>query len=222
VVFVGQMLIGRYPPLLENNELIPIIVGELNEEVCEVHVFKEPLFGMLVVSVAWVTDKGLVLIVERFGASRPLTAIARRASIAGCFFSIMVCTLRVSADVHVALDVLKVLSIEPLIDLGIQRRVAPLALSCCVQSWPVSDSKDVIEIFFSKEFLEATQNRAPLGDMRLLREFFDVALEGPPDFPLCQVPAKALMRLPSHGSIEMRLWNVTHLSNDLPVPWPLP
>jgi len=56
VVFVRQMLIGRDPPLLENNELIPIIVGELNEEVCEVHVFKEPLFGMLVVSVAWVTD----------------------------------------------------------------------------------------------------------------------------------------------------------------------
>jgi len=49
------MLIRRYPPLLENNELIPIKVGELNEEVGEVHVFKEPLFGMLVVSIAWVT-----------------------------------------------------------------------------------------------------------------------------------------------------------------------
>jgi len=108
---VGQMLIGRYPPLLVNHELIPVVVGKLNEQVCEVHIFKEPLFGMLVVSVAWVADKWLILIVERLATSRPLTAITGRATIAGSLLSKMVCTLRVSADVHVALDVLKVISI---------------------------------------------------------------------------------------------------------------
>jgi hypothetical protein len=66
---------------------------------------------MLVVSVAWVTDKRLILIVERFAAPRPLTAIAWRARIAGGLLSKMVCTLRVSADVHVALYVLKIISI---------------------------------------------------------------------------------------------------------------
>jgi hypothetical protein len=108
---VGEMLIGWYSPLLVNHELIPIVVGKLNEQVREVHVFKEPLFCMLVVSVAWVTDQWLILIVERLAASRPLTAVTGRATIAGCLLSIMVCTLRVSADVHVALDVLKVISV---------------------------------------------------------------------------------------------------------------
>lgn len=59
--------------------------------------------------------------------------------------------------------------------------------------------------------------------MRLLCEFFDLALEGPADLPLSQAPAKVLKWVhPSDGSVKMRFWNITHFSNDLPVPSPAP
>lgn len=154
---VGEMLIGGYPPLLEYDELIAIVIGKLNEQVREVHVLKEPLFGMLVVSVARITYERLILIVERLAASRPLTAITGRATIAGCLLPKMVCTLRVSADVHVALYVLKVISFESMIDIGHESELVPLdpAISCA-RGRPVPEAEDVIEFFFSVELLEST------------------------------------------------------------------
>lgn len=61
VIFLCELVLPL-PPLFVDNKLITKVIGELNEEISEVHIFEKPFFRAFVIPITWVPYQWLVLI----------------------------------------------------------------------------------------------------------------------------------------------------------------
>jgi hypothetical protein len=121
MMFVREMLVRRYPPLLVDHELVAIIIGKLYKEVGKVNILEESFLGMLIVAVAWVTYEWLVLIVCGFTHPNPLLLffiLSERARVCSSFLPKVVCALSVAANVHISLNILQVKGSKTFVDLS--------------------------------------------------------------------------------------------------------
>jgi hypothetical protein len=112
----------RVSPLFVCNELISLIICKLHEKKSKIDILEELFFGMLIISIAWVTNKGLILIVWRLGRarldrmisssykSRPFCSNA--VTLLSGLFAEMIGALSVSADVHILLNIFDVCLIK--------------------------------------------------------------------------------------------------------------